>query len=176
MGCNHPLVAALAGYLLDAALDGDVRLPPAARSAAVRSGMVSRRTTLLLLRIRFLLRERSSVPTLAEECVVCGFRGGPGGLEWLSEEEAFRLLAEARPAANVLPAERQQWLGEAVEWAGDLSADLERVAWERAERLRQSHQRVRSITGKGQLIVEPQLPPDLLGIYVLMPVPGGVQG
>ena len=43
-----------------------------------------------------------------------------------------------------------------------------------AERLREAHQRVRRVTREGRLAVEPQLPVDLLGFYVLMPVPGGV--
>jgi len=121
------------------------------------------------------LRDRSPTPTLAEECVVCGFRGRPGGLEWLSEEEALRLLEEARPVANVAPAERERWLEEAVSWVEGLTLDLERIARERAERLQQAHRRVRRITRQGRLTVEPQLPVDLLGVYVLTPVPGGVR-
>ena len=103
-----------------------------------------------------------------------GFRGQPGRLEWLDEAETLRLLEEARPVANVAPAERERWPGEALSWVEGLTPDLERIVQERAERLREAHRRVRRITRQGRLTVDPQLPVDLLGVYVLMPVPRGV--
>jgi len=92
----------------------------------------------------------------------------------LDETEALRLLEEARPMANVAPAERERWLGEAVSWVEGLTPDLERIARERAEWLWEAHRRVRRITRQGRLTVEPQLPVDLMGVYVLVPVPRGI--
>ena len=50
---------------------------------------------------------------------------------------------------------------------------LEQVARERARRLLQAHSRVRRTTREGKLIGEPQLPADVLGTCVLMPLPRG---
>ncbi len=174
VGRHHILVEALTEYLLNEALESDASPPLAARSAAIRTDAVPRRTTLLLLRIRFLLRERSVRPTLAEECVVCGFRGRPGRLTWLDEREALRLLRHARPVANVTAAERERWLKEALRWTEELVPDLGRIAHERAARLQEAHCRVRHAIEQGRLTVEPRLPADLLGLYVLMPESKGV--
>jgi len=45
---------------------------------------------------------------------------------------------------------------------------------QRAERLGQSHKRIRSLTKQKQVRIEPKMPPDLLGVLVLLPVPKGV--
>ena len=48
---------------------------------------------------------------------------------------------------------------------------LEQLARERAEELREAHRRVRKVASLSvmRLRVEPQLPPDVLGIYVYLP-------
>jgi hypothetical protein len=43
------------------------------------------------------------------------------------------------------------------------------IARDRAENIAESHQRVRSITKEGKVNVEPQLPLDILGVYILQP-------
>lgn len=47
---------------------------------------------------------------------------------------------------------------------------LKQLAWERAEELREAHRRVRKVASLSvmRLRVEPQLPPDVLGIYVYL--------
>jgi len=171
VGRNHPLTAILAEHLLGQALAPESDRPPAARSAVIRTDAVARRTTLLLLRLRHLLKEWNAASTLAEECVVCGFRGRPGSLTWLSEEKAMCLLEEARPRANVSQHERQEWLKEALSWLDELAPELARLAHERAGRLLEAHRRVRKITREGRLDIQPHLPADVLGIYVLLPAP-----
>lgn len=181
VGRNHALTAGLAEYLLDQALDPGQLQPHAARCGVTRTDAVSGRTTLMLLRIRFLLERHQTAPVLAEECVVCGYRGMPGQLEWLTEAEALRLLAEAQPRENVALQQRQQMLTAAIQWLTDLEPELECLARERAERLLAAHARVRQVlVGRsdrsGRLRVQPQLPVDVLGLYVLMPVLKGVRG
>jgi hypothetical protein len=176
IGRNHRLTEALVEYLLDMAVAPGEAAPPAARSAVVRADAVTRRTTLLLLRIRYLLEEAQATPTLAEECVVCAFTGRPGQLSWLDEAHAMELLQAAQPVANVLPAEREAWLAETLGWLPELESELTQIVEARAERLGRAHRRVRKITRTGRLKVTPQGTPDVLGVYVLMPVPKGVVG
>ncbi|PRR71265.1 helicase-related protein [Neomoorella humiferrea] len=175
VGRNHPLTGALAEYLFNSALDpaGDGQI--IARSGVIRTTLVPRRTTLLLLRLRYLLEaSNQAAPLLAEEVVVAGWRGRPGQLERLEQEEALRLLEHSRPEANVSTEERMRILQETAGWLEELSSLLQDLAQERALKLHQAHRRVRRITREGRLVVRPQLPPDILGIYVLMPVPKGV--
>ena len=63
---------------------------------------------------------------------------------------------------------------ETLDWLAELEADLMRIAEDRAQRLHDAHRRVRKITRTGQLKVTPQGTPDVLGVYVLMPVPKGI--
>lgn len=180
VGRNHPLTAAVAEYLLDQVLDGGEINPHAARCGVTRTDSVQGRTTLMLLRIRFLLERRGVAPILAEEAVFCGYRGTPDQMEWLSEREALTLLSEAKPRENVTSLQREQILAPALAWLDRLNPAIEQVAAEQAQRLHEAHQRVRKVlVGRAdkvsQLTVRPQLPVDILGLYVLMPVPKGVR-
>ncbi len=188
IGRSSALTAALADYLLDTALDSAFPDPPAARCGLIRTRAVSKRTTLVILRARFLLESaKGEAQTLAEELVVCGFRGRPEAMpaptatgmeaqvDWLTEEEAVQLLETAEPTANVTPDEHRRLLAESVVWLESLTPKFELLAHERAEKLLASHRRVRKITREGRVTVKPHLPVDVLGVYVLMPVPKGVK-
>ncbi len=173
---NHPLVVGLADYLMETALAPDEATPVAARSGVIRSRAVTRRTRLLLLRVRMLIKSRKrsdgagSAPLLAEEVVVAGFSGQAAAAAWLDQSAALALLEHAEPAANLSHDERLIALQAARNELPALSAELDRIAGERAERLRESHLRVRAQTGGGAVRVRPAGPPDVLGLYVLLPV------
>lgn len=178
---NHPLVVALADYLMETALapdkdneyDNEYDLV-AARAGVIRTRAVQRRTRLLLLRARMLIESsRQRAPVLAEELVVAGFSGQPATLTWLSQSDALALLEQARPAANLTADERTIALRAALDDLPMLAGELERIAAERAAHLRDAHLRVRAQTGGGSVRVRPAGPPDVLGLYVLLPsLPG----
>ena len=174
LGRNHPFVAALAQHLLGAAL-AHPKEAPAARCAVLRTAKVQRRTSLLLLRLRFLLSTpgRQGSILLAEECLVRAFRGlPPDSIEWLAEGEAQSLL-EAQPHDNIPPGEKREHLAEVLSWWDDLQKALEADIQREAERLLTAHKRVRASAGLAQrgLSITPQLPPDLLGLTTLLPLP-----
>jgi len=185
VGRNHRFVAALAHYLLEAALSNDSEAV-ASRCGVLRTRAVDFLTTLLLLRVRYLVNIPERAPLLAEEVLVTGFRPpGVVGDPWLSNEEALRLLADAKPDANIPFAEKREMieaaLAEIGEWDnsnGEWEAHgpvqravLDKVA-ERARQLEESHKRIRRAVSLRvrELKVTPQLPPDLLGILVLQPM------
>ena len=185
VGRNHRFVAALARYLLEAAIAGQGN-GVVSRCGAVRTRAVPVLTTLALLRVRYLLRQPARTPLLAEEALVVGWRGsGNAPDHWLADDEALRLLAETMPDANIPAAEKRelvQWaLREMGEWQGAPDAWGEAHAFQRlmrerieqrAAHLAESHKRVRqavSLHVRG-LEVQPHLPPDLLGVVVLQPM------
>ena len=171
IGRNHPLTAALADYLLEAALAPHVAEPPASRCGVARTKDVARRTTLLVLRVRMLIEgKRQRTPTLAEELVVCGYTGRPESAAWLDEALSLDLLSRAQPSANISADERAITIERALEQIEALREAIDAIAVARAERLRESHGRVRSATNAGSATVRPHLPPDVLGVYVLLPV------
>lgn len=168
VGRNHPLVEGLARYLLEEALE-NLQNPTAARCGFTITDAVEKRTTLLLLRLRHLLDSPKHSSLLAEECLVAGFTGPPSDPIWLDAEEAKRLLEQAEPVADMPAAMKRLEIGELLERVGELQEELELLAQVRSQSLAQSHRRVRAITKEGQIRVKPQLPMDILGIYVLQP-------
>lgn len=170
---THPLVESLASYLLDTAI-ADPATAIAKRAGAIRTRNVEVRTTLLLLRLRhriFQTRGKAQTEMLAEECLVAGFTGRPSAPRWLASEEATRLLA-AQPSGNLAAGQASHWVREVVDTLSALTPGLEAIARERADAALAAHRRVRDAAGISGLRfrVEPQLPVDLLGVFILVPV------
>jgi superfamily II DNA or RNA helicase len=193
---THPFVESLANHVLETALDplsGDSdaqnerRYPAARRCGAIRTSAVSRRTTLLVARFRYHITQRRqtsrgemtlsqtafdpSQAILAEECLGLAFAGAPENAEWLNPEEAERLL-QASPEANIAPEQASSFIRRVVEGMEQLRPRLEQTAAQRADELLKAHQRVRQAARQRgvRTQVEPQLPVDVLGIYVFLPM------
>jgi hypothetical protein len=181
---TDPRVATLARAVLEAA--PDPALPPADRPArragVVVSADVEQATVALLVRLRMHLTlpgRAGDVRRLAEETRVLAFTGTPAAPHWLAASEVERLLS-ARPDAN-LPADVAAGSLAAVLAAlNPLSQHLEQAARAAADELREAHARVRRaarrrdeadapLTIRG-LRVEPQLPVDVLGVYLYRPL------
>jgi len=175
IGRLHPLTEALAEYLLDTALEANDIPPPATRSGVIRTTSVTHRTTILLLRLRLLIASPGrAAPLLAEELIVAGFAGRPANLTWLDEATARSLLDEAEPAGNIALDQRTEELERSLSFLPELQGDLEAIAQARAASLHASHRRVRQVTRTGAVTVRPNLPLDVLGLYVLLPTPRGL--
>lgn len=173
LGRNHRFVATLARFIMEEALTRS-GAATATRCGVLRTRAVSRLTSLLLLRVRYLVHQPDRAPLLSEEIVVAGFTSAPGNGErqWLADGDALRLLAEARPDANLSMPEKRELVQAALETWPTLEADLRQRITARAADLEKSHKRVRQAASLKvrQLTVIPQFPPDLLGILVLQPV------
>lgn len=173
---THPVVEGLASYVMDAALDGGSK-SVARRCGAIRTSAVARRTTLLLVRFRFhivTIQNKKETPLLAEDCQVVAFTGSPEKAEWLESEAAAELL-NAVPEANIAPEQATQFLQKVVDGFEAIAPKLDHVAKERGAALLEAHRRVRTQSGRKGLTyrVEPKLPPDVLGMYIYLPVPKG---
>jgi superfamily II DNA or RNA helicase len=170
---TNPVAQAIAAHVLDSALDPNSRQPVAARCGAVRTRAVEHRTTLLLVRMRFHLtiRQSSHVPheLLAEDAQLLAFTGSSAAPEWLDADQAEALL-DAKPDANVGFEQAVRQVQRAIDGLGDLTGELERITRERRDELLATHQRVREgARATGAVSVETQLPPDVLGTFVLLP-------
>ncbi len=169
---THPVVEGLATYVMDTALDPLLE-GVARRSGAIRTRAVIIRTTLLLLRLRYHLvtqRDGQTVELLAEDCQTVGFTGAPEAAQWLAPDEVEALL-NAEPAANIAAQQATQFLQRVLDGFDALRPHLDDVARDRGAALLAAHQRVRTAARiKGVRVdVRPHLPPDVLGVYVLVP-------
>lgn len=174
---THPLIESLSAFVLESALDplnGKDIKNPARRCGAIRTKAVDKRTTVLLVRFRYhIIKEKKgeeSRPLLAEECGLIAFTGSPENAVWLGKDEAEKLL-QAAPDANVNPDQARDFVQKVIDGFDALRSHLDETAKQLGDQLLDAHQRVRiAAKQKGvQTHVEPNLPPDALGIYVYLP-------
>jgi len=170
---THPFVKRLATYVLDTALDP---LTPgiAKRSGVIRTRQVQTRTTLLLCRFRYhiiTVKGEMQKPLLAEDSLILGFEGSPTSARWLDESQIEPLL-DVAPDENISPEIARDFVGKVVNNFDTLWPHINAVARDRGEELLEAHQRVRTAAKmKGvRYRVEPILPPDVLGIYIYLPI------
>ncbi|MCI0554959.1 MAG: ATP-dependent helicase, partial [Anaerolineae bacterium] len=170
---THPIVEGLAAYTMDTALD-PLLDGVAKRAGVIRTKRVRQATTLLLLRFRYHIvthRRSEEVPLLAEECQIVGFTGREVQPTWLPSEEVEDLL-QAAPDINVQPQQARQLMSRAIAQLPLLQPALSDIAEQRGQALLDAHRRVRTAARQTgvRYAVRPQLPPDVLGIYLLLPV------
>lgn len=173
---THPLVAALADHVAERALAED-EPALAARCGAVATHAVARRTTILLLRLRSQIgvEERDGtrwqrVRTLLSEEAIGIALAGSDPPRLLEDADALSLL-EAAPARNMEAEERAFEVRDALDELPAAMPAIEEIARTRAQALLADHTRVRDASaGKGwRPSVEPCLPADVIGLYVLVP-------
>jgi hypothetical protein len=140
----------------------------------LRTPAVTTRTTLLLVRHRYhlVLPGRGADRTqVAEEARLLAYTGDPAAPVWLSDTEV-ELLAEARAGSNVA-GQARAFAEHALATLDTLAPTLDEHATGRARALLEAHRRVRAAAGEMRrgLTITPQLPVDVLGVYVYLPVP-----
>lgn len=186
---TDPAVAGIAQYVLNAALDQHLggKTRPATRCGYVSTSEVGVMTVALLVRFRTKLqlpsrinRENHAQLDLAEEAKIIAFRGAPGQHEWLTNEEVARLLT-VRPSANVGEQTAKNMATAILKGLPLLESDLAKKAENVAEQIQRDHTEVR-LAARGDstagrlgirgLAVEPNLPADILGVYIYAPAGG----
>lgn len=175
---TDPTVGALAGHVLNAALDGNADGPrPARRCGVIRTNGVATRTTLLLVRYRFHLTLPSRATQrqiVAEDARLLAFQGSPATATWLPAEDALALL-DLTADANTDAAFGERTMRRVLDGLDATTAHLESYGDELATELLAAHRRVRRSAGEivRGVSVTAQKPADILGAYVYLPVSGG---
>lgn len=172
---THPVVENVASYVLTAALDPHLNGSSARRAGVIRTTKVDIRTTLLLVRYRYHIITKmgnEEYPLLAEDCQLLAFTGPPENAQWLSPQVAQALLHAEPDASREVPlGQAQQTIQRVIEQYPKLIPRIDQMAHERGKELLDAHRRVRDAAHqKGMSYrVEPNLPADILGIYVYLP-------
>ena len=172
VGRAHALTGTLAEALFESALDPSSNAGASlGRAGSWLTAGVQEATTVVLLRLRFKLTVlgRQERMLLVEEAQALAF--GPGSAEIIAEGEAARVLLEHEAAGNLAEMARDRVITHSLEalggtWAPTLAA----FAQARAATLEADHGRLR-IAGAGvpRVTVEAVLPPDIIGVFVLVP-------
>jgi hypothetical protein len=109
---------------------------------------------------------------LAEDCLTMAFAGAPEEAEWLADPTATEALLAATPDSNIASEKATNFVRKVVDGFEHLRPHLDQSVVERGEALLEAHRRVRSaarMTGV-RYRVEPQLPADVLGVYIYLPI------
>jgi superfamily II DNA or RNA helicase len=171
LGRNHPLVAFLADRIL-----GRAFLPTEqedfSRAGAAYTNVVKTRTVLSLLRVRYKLTRKGQKDQFAEEVITAAYDTPSGKISWkaANDPDFAELLEGAKASGNISPQEKEERVKLAL---AELKADrgtLESIARQRASDLEATYERLKPTMGGAKVGVV-AYPPDLLGVYVL--VPGG---
>ena len=167
---THPLTATLAEALVEASLDPEsLSGLGIGRVGAWPTAAVVQTTRLALLRVRFKLtvHARKERLLLAEEAALVAIQGD----RIAAAGEAARDLLNAPATADLATIARDRFIAKAKE---DLPSLLEGPIAEfvrsRAQELMADHARLRAASGSASRVtVEAVLPPDVIGLFVLMP-------
>jgi superfamily II DNA or RNA helicase len=172
LGRNHLFTEHLSQHIINNALQGASQR--AARSAVLRTADVKQKTVLFQLRVRNVIAEQpSNKQIVAEEMWLWGYAGEVNQKQFLDKETALNLLMSIRPTQNMEEGEKVYWLNEEMSWVYDENSfrlHTDEVALERAHHLVESHTRFKKlVSGNKYKVVEPVLPMDVLGVYILLP-------
>ncbi len=174
---THPLVSHLADYLSELAMAGE-ETQIVARAGAIFTKEVNIRTTIYLLRLRSRLtirRNQNNITQaqemLAEEAlaVIVNRQGKP---ELLDKTEMLKLM-QLPVSKNMAEEARSRELRRAIDTLEIMTPEFDAIAQERAEAVLADHRRTREAAdARGGYSVQPQLPVDVMGVYVLVPDAG----
>lgn len=170
---THPLTAGLAEALVEGALDPEATPGlDLGRVGAWPSSAVEKRTIVATLRLRFKLTVHSKKERLllAEEAALVAIQDGLV----ISSGEEVRSILGVGAAQDLAAVARERMTNQAQESLPDLlSGPIAEHAKSRASELLDDHARIRAAAGGSpRVTVEAVLPPDVIGLYVLIPVQG----
>jgi superfamily II DNA or RNA helicase len=173
IGRNHLFAEQLCQFMLSLAFENRPGYRKLARASVLRTDSVDRKTTLIQFRVRNVIREKqSSREVISEEMFLWGYCGSGVDAHILKYDEAKRLLLKAKSSANLSIELQEQIFNDEERIFSEKAVDFQEVAKARAEHLVEAHDRFKKLVkGKRYDAVHPVLPPDLMGVYILNPIP-----
>lgn len=174
LGRNHRFVEQLCQYLLARSLgDEGNREHHVARTAVVFTDAVTTRTTLVQFRVRNVIKEvNSQHQVISEEMYLWGYAGSGAESRTLSYTDAKELLLGATAVANMSKEQMiERWDREAKVFK-EKEPEFHALAVERAQHLVEAHGKFKKLVGGRRFeAMYPVLPPDVMGVYILVPRP-----
>ena len=172
IGRNHRFVEQLCHRLIANSLDKELKDNKAARASVFRTDSVETQTTLIQFRVRNVIREVAKQHEMvSEEMFLWGYQQGVEDITALSSEECKSLLNST--SALDISRERQEVVfDKELKHFEELHPDFIKVVANRSDELVNAHTRFAKYLGAKRFeAVTPVLPPDILGVYILIPNP-----
>jgi superfamily II DNA or RNA helicase len=172
IGRNHRFVEQLCHRVIANSLDKERKKQKAARASVFRTDSVNTQTTLIQFRVRNVIREVSKHQEMvSEEMFLWGYEQKADGINSLNIEDC-KLLLNTSSALDISPERQAVIFDKELQHFKELHPDFIKVVTKRSEDLVTAHTRFAKFIGAKRFeAVTPVMPPDILGIYVLVPNP-----
>lgn len=173
IGRNHLFVEQLCQFILALAFDGHPEYARLARVSTIQTDKVERITTLVMFRVRNVIKEvQSKNEVISEEMYLWGYSKKGEESVYLDYQEAKALLAEAYSLQQLSTERMETAFEREAQGFVTMKDRFIDIAQERAEKLVEAHGRFKELVGGRRYEkATPVLPPDVMGIYVLLPKP-----
>lgn len=173
IGRNHVFVEDLSRGVVNDTVNGGTLA--ACRAMVMETASVTTRTTVLLMRVRSVIRDKkqSERELVGEEMMFIGYRGRIEEHQFLLQEEAKQLFLESRASGNIDLTSQRQLLSTSIAWTNDeqtLRQHTDDIALKRADHMVEAFSKYRSyVTAAEYQVVEPVLPMDVIAAYIFIP-------
>lgn len=173
VGRNHLVVEQLCHYMLSLAFEKNAEYASIARFSEIVTNAVNLTTTLVMFRVRNVIKEvRAKNDVISEEMYLWGYSGHDANFRTLGYDEAKNLLIEAKSLSQLSTERQEEDLKRELARFETLKNKFLEVATQRADHLVEAHQRFKTLVGGRRYEkATPVLPPDVLGVYILKPQP-----
>ncbi len=173
IGRNHRFTELLCQFLIALSFEPKSNYGKIARVCEVQTSSVNTKTVLVMFRVRSVIKEVNAArESIAEEMYLWGYKSIKGDIETLDLAIAKELLLNAQSLGNLsLDRQRQNIAVELMRF-DSLKPQFMELANLRADQLVAAHGRFKTLVGGRRYEKAiPVLPPDIMGVYLLMPKP-----
>lgn len=173
IGRNHVFVEDLSRAVVNDSVNaGELG---ACRALVLETEEVTKRTTILLMRVRSVIRDKKveNRELVGEEMIFVGYRGKIDNHDFLTQEEAKQLFLNAQASGSMDLPTQKTMLNNAIHWITDentLRQHTDEIALERASHLVDAFSKYRTYLKASEYqVVEPVLPMDVIAAYLFVP-------
>ena len=173
IGRNHTFVEDLSRAVVNDSVNGGEL--GACRALVMETSEIDKRTTILLMRIRSVIRDKKveNRELVGEEMIFVGYRGKIDNHDFLTQEEAKQLFLHAQASGSMDLPTQKTLLTNSIRWITDedtLRQHTDAIALERASHLVDAFSKYRTYLKASEYqVVEPVLPMDVIAAYLFVP-------
>lgn len=173
IGRNHKFTELLCQFLIALSFEPKPNYGKIARVCEIQTDSVAAKTVLVMFRVRNVIKEvNASRESIAEEMYLWGYQSIASGIEVLDFVTAKNLLIQSKSLSNLSRDRQQHNIAEELQRFATMKAHFMDLANLRADQLVAAHARFKELVGGRRYEkATPVLPPDIMGIYLLMPKP-----
>ena len=173
IGRNHTFVEDLSRAVVNDSVNGGEL--GACRALVMATAEVPKRTTILLMRVRSVIRDKKieNRELVGEEMIFVGYRGKIDNHDFLTQDEAKHLFLNSMASGDMDMTTQKTLLSNSIRWINsetELRQHTDNIALERASHLVDAFAKYRTYLKASEYqVVEPVLPMDVIAAYLFVP-------